>query len=108
MNVTIDRSEKPDNTERVFVDEGKTSRSHEIDDKRLHKEVVSSDRSGKPEKLSEDIRVEHAHDGTGQPGQQNNSSTHTVKEQFALEEKSSHSVIQHGQRVQPCNRQGEH
>ena len=36
---------------------GKTSRSHEIDEKRLHEELGSSDRSGKPEKLSEDIRV---------------------------------------------------
>ena len=60
-----DRSGKPEDTERVFVDKGKTSHSHEIDDKRLHKELGSSDRSGKPEKLSEDIRVKHAHDGTG-------------------------------------------
>ena len=55
-----DRSGKPEDTERVFVDKGKTSRSHEIDEKRLHKELGSSD-------LSEDIRVEHAHDGTRQP-----------------------------------------
>ena len=55
----------------------KTSRSHEIDDKRLHKELGSSDRSGKPEKLSEDIRVKHVHDGTGQPVEPNSSSTHT-------------------------------
>ena len=39
----------------------------EIDEKRLHKELGSSDRSEKPERLSEDIRVKHAHDGTGQP-----------------------------------------
>ena len=32
-----DRSGKPEDTERVFVDKGKTSRSQEIDDKRLHK-----------------------------------------------------------------------
>ena len=31
-----DRSGKSEDTERVFVDKGKTSRSHEIDDKRLH------------------------------------------------------------------------
>ena len=60
------RSGKPEDTERVFVDKGKTSRSQEIDDKRLHKELGSSDRSGKSERLSEDIRVKHAHDGTGQ------------------------------------------
>ena len=81
-----DRSGKPEDTERVFVDEGKTSRSHEIDEKRLHKELDSSDRSGKPEKLSEDIRVKHAHDGTGQPVESSSSSTHIVKEQFVPEE----------------------
>ena len=32
------------------------------------------------------IRVKHAHDGTGQPLEQNSSSTHTVKEQFPSEE----------------------
>ena len=52
-----DRSGKPENTEHVFVDKGETSRSHEIDEKRLHKELASSDRSVKPERLSEDIRV---------------------------------------------------
>ena len=40
-----------------FVDKGKPSRSQEIDDKRLQKELGSSDRTGKPVKLSEDIRV---------------------------------------------------
>ena len=69
----------------MFVVQGETSRSHEIDDKRLHKELGSSDRLGKPEKLSEDFRVKHAHDGTGQL-EQNSSSTHIVKEQFAPEE----------------------
>ena len=81
-----DRSGKPEDTERVFVDKGKTSRSHEIDEKRLHEELGSSDGSGKPERLSEDIRVKHAHDGTGQPVEQSSSSTHTVKEQFVPEE----------------------
>ena len=61
-----DRSGKPEDTEPVFVDKGKTSRSHEIDEKRLHKELGSSDRTGKPVKLSEDIRVKHVHDGTGE------------------------------------------
>ena len=71
----------------VLVDKGKTSRSQEIDDKRLHKELVSSDRSGKPEKLSEDIRVEHAHDGTGELVK-SSASTHKVKEQFVPAEHS--------------------
>ena len=66
-NPICDRSGKPVETERVFVEKGKTSRSQEIDDKRLHKELGSSDRTGKPVKLSEDIRVMHAHDGTGEP-----------------------------------------
>ena len=48
-----------------FVDKGKTSRSQENDDKRLHKELASSDKSEKPEKLSEDIRVKHVHDEQG-------------------------------------------
>ena len=39
-----DRSGKPEDTEDVFVVQGKTSRSHEIDEKRLHKELGSSDR----------------------------------------------------------------
>ena len=34
-----------------------------------------------PEKLSEDIRVKHAHDGTGEPVK-SSASTHMVKEQF--------------------------
>ena len=78
-NPICDRSGKPEDTERVFVDKGKTSRSHEIDDKRLHKELDSSDRTGKPVKLSEDIRVMHAHDGTGEPVK-SSASTHTVEE----------------------------
>ena len=53
-----------------------------------NKELGSSDRSVKPERLSEDIRVKHAHDGTGQPVEPSSSSTHIVKEQFAPERKS--------------------
>ena len=77
-NPICDRSEKPEDTERVFVDKGKTSRSQEIDDKRLQEELGSSDRTGKPVK-SEDIRVIHAHDGTGEPVK-SSASTHTVEE----------------------------
>ena len=44
------------------------------------------DRSAKPDNLSENTRVEQAHDGTGQPVERNSSSAHTVKEQFAPEE----------------------
>ena len=64
--------------------EEKTSRSQEIDDKRLQKELGSSDSTGKPVKLSEDIRVMHAHDGTGEPVK-SSASTHIVKEQFVPE-----------------------
>ena len=81
-----DRSGKPENTEDVFVVKGETSRSHEINEKGLHEELGSSDRSGKPDNLSENIRVEQAHDGTGQPVERNSSSAHTVKEQVAPEE----------------------
>ena len=81
-----DRSGKPDSTEDVFVVKGETSRSHEIDEKGLHKELGSSGRSGKPDNLSENTRVEQAHDGTGQLVERNSSSAHTVKEQFAPEE----------------------
>ena len=62
-----------------FVEKGKTSHSQEIDDQRLHKKLGSSDRTGKPVELSEDIRVKHAHDGTGEPVK-SNASTHTVEE----------------------------
>ena len=103
-----DRSGRPDSTEDVFVVKGETSRSHEIDEKGFHGELGSSDRSGKPDNLSENTRVKQAHDGTGQPVERNSSSVHTVKEQFAPEEKSWHCVIQHGQRVQPCNQRGGH
>ena len=72
-------------TQRVFVVKGKTSRSQEIDDKRLHKELGSPDRTGKPVKLSEDSRVMHAHDGTSEPVK-SSASTHIVKEQFVPEE----------------------
>ena len=81
-----DRTGKPEDTEHVFVVKGETSRSHEIDEKGLHEELGSSDRSVKPDKLSESIRVKHPHDGTGQPVEQNSSSAHTVKEQFPPEE----------------------
>ena len=66
---------------KMFVVKGETSRSHEIDDKRLHEELGSSDRRGKPVKISEDIRAMHAHDGAGEPVK-SSSSTHIVKEQF--------------------------
>ena len=58
-----DRSGQPENTQDVFVVEGETSRSHEIDEKGLHAELGSSDRPGKPDNLSENIRVEQTHDG---------------------------------------------
>ena len=70
----------------MFVVKGETSRSHEIDEKGFHGELGSSDRSGKPDNLSENTRVEQTHDGSGQPDERNSSSTHTVKEQFAPEE----------------------
>ena len=82
---SCDRSGKPEDTEHVFLNKGKTSRSHEINENRLHKELGSSDRWEKPERLSEDIRFSHAHDGTGEPVK-SSASTHTVEEQFVPEE----------------------
>ena len=70
----------------MFVVEGETSRSHEIDEKGFHGELCSSDRSGKPDNLSDNTRVEQTHDGSGQPDERNSSSAHTVKEQFAPED----------------------
>ena len=80
-NQICDRSEKPEDTERVFVEKGKTTRSQEIDDKRLQEELGSSDRTGKPVK-SEDTRVMHAHDGTGKPVERG---SHKVQEVGSLE-----------------------
>ena len=54
--------------------------------KRLHEELGTSDRSGKPDNLSENTRVEQTHGGSGQLVEQNSSSAHTVREQFAPEE----------------------
>ena len=51
----------------------------------MHKEFGSSNRSGKLEKLSEDIRVKHAHDGTGELVK-SSASTHIVTEQVVPEE----------------------
>ena len=70
----------------MFVVKGETSRSHEIDEKGFHGELCSSDRSKKPDNLSENTRVEQTHDGPEQPDERNSSSAHTVKEQFAPEE----------------------
>ena len=89
-NPICDRSGKLEDTERVFVEKGKTSRSQQIDDKRLHKELGSSDRTGKPVELSEDIRVMHAHDGKGERVK-SSASTHTVEEFVPAEHRDTAS-----------------
>ena len=71
------------------MEKGKTSRSQEIDDKRLQEELGSSDRTGKPVK-SEDIRVMHAHDGTGEPVK-SSASTHIVEEFVPAEHRDTAS-----------------
>ena len=79
-NPICDRSGNPEDTEHVFVVKGETSRSHEIDEKGLHEELGFSDsRSGKFERLFEDIRVMYA-------PVKSSASTHIVKEQFVLTE----------------------
>ena len=81
-----DRSGQPEDTQDVFVVKGETSRSHDINEKGFHGELCSSDRSGQPDNLSENIQVEQIHDGSGQPDERNSSSAHTMKEQHAPEE----------------------
>ena len=90
-----DRSGKPEDTQGVFVVKGETFRSHEIDEKGFQEKLCVSDGSGQPEitlsvieacNLSENIRVEQTHGGSGQPDECNSSTAHTVKEQFAPEE----------------------
>ena len=66
------------------------------------------DRSGKPERLSEDIRVKHAHDGTGQPVESSCSSTNIVEEQFVPEENRDIASFDADNEFKPCNRRREH
>ena len=75
-NPICDRSGKPEVTERVFVEKGKTSRSHEIDDKRFAQRTWLFRWNRKPVK-SEDIRVMHAHDGTGETCEIERKHTHS-------------------------------
>ena len=84
-NPICDRTGETVETERVFVEKGKTSHSQEIVGKRLLEELDSSDRTVKPVKC-EDNRVMNVHDRTGQPVESSSSSTHIVKEQFVPEE----------------------
>ena len=76
-------------TERVFVEKGKTSRSQEIVGKRLQEELGSSDRTGKPVKC-EDNRVMHVHDRTGEPVK-SSANTHTVEEFGSAEHRGTAS-----------------
>ena len=78
-NPICDRTGKPVEMGHAFVEKGKTSHSQEIVGKRLQEELDSSDRTGKPVALSGDVRVMHAHDGTGEPVK-SSASTHTVQE----------------------------
>ena len=66
------------------MEKEKTSRSQKIDDKRLHKELGSPDRTGKPVKF-DNISVMHVHDGTWELVK-SSTSTHIVKEQLVLAE----------------------
>ena len=61
-----DRSGQPEDMQDVFVVEGETSRSHEINENGFHEKLCASDRSG-------------------QPDERNSSTTHIVKEQHAHE-----------------------
>ena len=81
-NPICDRTGKPVNTERVFVEKGKTSHSQEIVGKRLQDELGSSDRTGKPVK-NEDNRVMHVHDRTRKPVE-SSANTHTQCKNLVL------------------------
>ena len=72
------------------MEQENTSCSREIVGKCLQEELDSSDRTAKPVKLSEDIRVMHAHDGTGEPVK-SSASTHTVKEFVPAEHRDTAS-----------------
>ena len=80
---------KPEDTERVFVEKGKTSRSQEIVGKRLQEELDSSDSTGKPVKF-EDNRVMHFHDRTGELVK-SSANTHTVEEFGSVEHRDTAS-----------------
>ena len=95
-------------TQKMFVVKGERSRSHEIDEKGLHGELGSSDRSVKLERLSEDIRVKHDHVGTGQPVESSSSSTHIVKEQFVPEENRDIASFNTDNEFHRGNQRGEH
>ena len=101
-NPICDRTGKPVETERAFVEKGKTSHSQEIVGKRLQGELGSSDRTGKPVKC-EDNRVVHAHDGTGEtrgimhshtveefgsPGHRDTASSNANKFNLAIDEEN--------------------
>ena len=79
-----DRSGQLDNTQGVFVVEGETSRSQEIDVKSFHEELCSSDRSGQLDitqdvigvqtcssEENKNVGVEQTHDRSGQPDKHN-------------------------------------
>ena len=68
-NHICDRTGKPVEMERVFVEKGKKSHSQEIVGKRLQEELGSSDRTVKPVKC-EDNRVMNVPDRTGKPWNQ--------------------------------------
>ena len=84
-----DRSGQPEDTQGVFVVQGETSRSHEIDEKDFHEKLCASDGSGQAEitlsviearNLSENTHIKQNHDGSGQPDKCNSSRAHTAKE----------------------------
>ena len=66
------------------------------------------DRSGKPDNLSENTRVEQTHDGSGQPDERNSSSAHTVKEQFAPEGNRDIALFNTDNEFNRGNQRGEH
>ena len=80
------------------MEKGKTFRSQKIDDKRLHAKNLldSSDNTGKLVQLSDNIRVMHAHDGTGE-FVYSRESKHTLEEFVLAEHRDTASSNANGE-----------
>ena len=84
-NPICDRTVKPVETERVFVEKGKTSHSQEIVGKRLQEELGSSDRRGKPVESSTNT---HTVQEFGSPEHRDTASSNANKFNFATDEEN--------------------
>ena len=84
-NPICDRTGKPMETERVFVEKEKTSHSQEIVGKRLQEELGSSDRTGKPLESSTNT---HTVQDFGSPEHRDTASSNANKFNLAIDEEN--------------------